>query len=205
MSGRIDVQAIGQEFGNIQTLQCDVMDRENIVPVHVFYPGRMARPEQSPLLYVHRNGHGSMIAKTEDGRWRLCKYWKEPSAVEQAQTAFIKDDLHEIYDMISVGMGESLTFVPKEITGRRRLVVFREHLLGLQWGGSQEQFSLSFGDGARLSPQFTGKVWESSEAVEWCDANLDTFRKAKLMGARQAKVREIVQRRLEDSPIYGIC
>lgn len=179
-----------------------VFDTEAPVPLHLFH----FTPDfgESPLIYAHRNGHGSMICKLKEGGWRLTKYWKDRTEVNRFPTRFERDTPQLLFPLISKGDEELLTLLPYDATrSGPRLAAFRERLLEVHWARGSDTFTLKSLEasthGLQSSP-FEGKLWDSREAALWCDQMIPSMRRSleieRAGDAMQATVGD-----LEDHPL----
>jgi len=175
----------------------------------------------SPLIFVNRNGNHMRIIEDSAGSRKLAKTWTGMMNVDDWHKVSGPrfDDPEKTLNLISVGPGigkrETLSFLPKEACVGRRRAVFRQHILKVFFSEGLNSFRLQgdpIDDGKHVTlPQsgnFTGKLWESQDAVQWCLATLPTAVEVETPNAIvDPYVRKTEQQRvyaeLEDHPLWG--
>lgn len=165
-----------ERFRNGQErLWIDVVDRAAAVPLTLIHLGGAHEAyDKSPIIWAHRNGHGSMFQVTREGAWRMTKFWKDADEAASSASDFARPEVEDLFPLISVGEEELLTFLPKSLGERPRTVIYREHMLDYRWD-KRDGFTLHHREYGE-SPMFEGKLWESLEAVVWCQERLPSVR-----------------------------
>jgi hypothetical protein len=185
------------------TIHSAILDVDGVPPCYIFFVGD-DRPSASPLIYAHRNGDGMTFAQLKTGGWRLTKFWGAPEQVNKSPTKFERTSLDELVDLVSARPKETLQFLPKEITGRQRKVVFREHMLDMWWKADTFHLRWYGGDAPITSDPFEGKPWESEPAVEWCKKMLPSIAQDKFLARVNLEAAErfdrAVGQELEEHP-----
>lgn len=178
---------------------------------HIFHFERDGDWRNAQIVLVNRNGHHFRLVKSEVGRWTYIKTWNSLFDWDDwMDPGFNRTDPEDLIALCGVGPQgrqsyESLSLLPKDSTQRRK-AVWRSHILDVRFEkdaqGQWNLFSLADKDGRR-SMQFTGKVWESRTAAEWC---LQTCPPPMLASAtvKSTAVRVQEMAELEGSDLWGM-
>lgn len=199
----IDYDAINAAIAGVMKPLVSIAPNNVGLPLYVYH--FTTEISESPIIYAHRNGSGSMIARLADRTgFRLCKFWREPEECNRYPTKFQTSAQEDLFHLITAADTETLTLMPKAvINARDRYVAFREKLLRVQFLRGAEKFRLFYeGEGASISsPEFEGKVWASLEAVTWCDAEIPTFLGQTMIAAAKEELDTAIVDDLADHPL----
>lgn len=165
------------------SLVCDVIEDQE-VPLHLFHFATKGNYESLPIIYAHRNGAGSMLVRTKSAKWRLCSFWNEPDQLRP--TAHIRDDISDLFPLVSVADNEKLTLLPKSLGERPRRVVFREHICILgSCSPKAEGFYITAPVGDVQTDAYLGKPWENTLVCVELAQRVETMR-----GSMESRISE---------------
>lgn len=172
----------------------------------------------SPVIFVNRNGNNMRMIRNSAGEYILYKYWGSIGGRDNDYVPGPKfTDPEKTLNLISVGPArgrkEGLSFLPAEATGKGkpRLVSWRQYLIRCTSDIRRGTFMLTYDNGVEetyRSPNYSGKPWDSAEAVAWCMANLNGKPKLEQPGAvvdpyKRAANDQVMYEELESHPMWG--
>lgn len=179
---------------------------------HVFHFDRDGFWEDSPILFVNRNGHHFRLIEQAAGDWLFAKTWNGVFETQPWQTEanLRRPDAAKCISLCGVGpqgkrgaQFEALSLLPRDATTGRRKAVWRQHMIDVHFDRGTDNFHLYHPEtGERV--MFTGKLWESADAAQKAAA---WFADAKLAIAAVSTKGPLTQQQtavLEDNPLWGM-
>lgn len=182
---------------------------------HIFHFDQQGFWEDSPILFVNRNGHQFRLIEKPAGDWLFASTWNGVFETQEWQTKanLRRPDAAKLINLCGIGpqgkrgqQFEQLCLLPRDTTTGRRKAVYRQHLIDVAFDRDNDQFTLIIPgeNGSDVRQTFQGKLWESPMATKFC---AEQFAGAPLSIAVAATKGPLTQAQtavLEDNPLWGM-
>ena len=178
---------------------------------HIFHFERTGFWEDSPLLFVNRNGHHFRLIQQPQGDWLFAKTWNGMWETQswQIEANLRRPDPVKVINLCGIGPQgrqgkpfETLCLLPKDATHRRK-AVYRQHMMDVMFDTARDQFTLIRRDNNERGT-FGGKLWDSKEAVDWArEVFSDVPLKISSAPATKGPITAVQAQALEENPLWG--
>lgn len=180
---------------------------------HVFHFDRGGFWEESPILFVNRNGHHFRVIEQTAGDFLFAKTWNGmfDTVSWQIEAQLRRPDPAKLINLCGIGPQgrrggtfESLCLLPRDATAGRRKACWRQHLIDVHFERGTDTFSLLRPGTDDEWARFEGKLWESTGAEKQAREWLGDQEVKITAPAKRGPLTQDQSAALEANPLWGM-